>query len=445
MPNDLTNVQLNPDDTLGNEGNNGTDVVAFNQATDFTVSEDNLTIMTEAGAHGFDKDNNIVDDKGEILLSKDEIDVNDFNTLSKDDFIKKYFDDNNANNGTSDTDTDDSAIIIDDVEYTIDDSGNAIDKEGKVFKTKEELIELEEVGDDTSDLSIEELAKLDGYLLNDEQGNPLEFENNLEGIVARNKLIIAKETDRIVTEQLDKFFAENNDIKSIYDYKRTHGSLDGYSDFVDYTKIDIDKDNISQLKDIIKTVKLGNGQTAEQVESYIKYLETEDLLLTEATSDLKILADRQIATNNEQVLAEQQRLSEIAQQNEKFFNETKALVETGVIGNFKIPDNLKIKQEDGTLVNVPKTALLDFMFRPITKEGYTAAQLKRAERNKSVENILLDELQLFVDYNTEQIIEDTVNNRNIKNLKTAKKNNSGTRRFKSSNGSQNNTANNVVL
>lgn len=78
-------------------------------------------------------------------------------------------------------DTQVTGVRIDDQDYVLDKDGNALDKDGKVFKTKEELTALENEDDEIP--LVDEIILKAGYELKDKDGNPKKYSDSIEGIL----------------------------------------------------------------------------------------------------------------------------------------------------------------------------------------------------------------------------------------------------------------------
>ena len=79
-----------------------------------------------------------------------------------------------------------TVVEIDGESYSIDDNGNAV-KDGKVVYTKEQLDSFEEATKevDENTATIEDLEKITGIEIKDENGNPVRHEMTVEGLAER--------------------------------------------------------------------------------------------------------------------------------------------------------------------------------------------------------------------------------------------------------------------
>jgi hypothetical protein len=74
------------------------------------------------------------------------------------------------------------AVTVDDVTYQLNDKGDAVDKDGKIVKTKEELDTLEDEQEDELPL-VDELLQKSGREILDDKGKPKKFPDTIEGIL----------------------------------------------------------------------------------------------------------------------------------------------------------------------------------------------------------------------------------------------------------------------
>jgi hypothetical protein len=404
-------------DDAAQEGAGTNDVISLNDYKDLTITDDNRSVLTEAGIAGFDKSGNAVNDKGEVILATGAYQKEDFEKLSKDDFTTKYFE--AAEGGTGDgTGTGDQPngvkpeelvegveLIIAEKEYKIDADGNAVHADGTKIE-KDKLLEMlkENVQQPTlSDDVIADIAKVDGYDLQDENGNPLTFDATPEGIAKRTQYIVENEVAKRTENVVQDFLSKTPELNSAFQYLRTHGSLEGFANHVDYATVTLDKDDKQQLRELVISDMVGVGKSRQEAEDYAKFVEANNKLFD--TADL-VLKKKQEAQIKEQADADAREAKQ-REDAERYFQEVqdkaKAVVTDGKILDYQLPLNLRIKGDDGTIKTVPRAEFEKYLFEPVTPEGYTMAQVKRMEYNKSIDNLIFDDLLMFLGMDTNQL------------------------------------------
>ena len=169
----------------GNEDiiNNATsDEIADTDFISKLNDEHKSKIINAVGGKSFDLEGNVLNDKNEVILSATDFRKSIANQL--------------AAGSTVSSIEDVEAIVIDDVELTINENGEAVDKDGNVVKTKEEVESIiAEQSDRDTDLSdvgalMQEVTKLTGFELTDANGNPVEFEPTVEGLAKREEYLV---------------------------------------------------------------------------------------------------------------------------------------------------------------------------------------------------------------------------------------------------------------
>ena len=148
---------------------------------------------------------------------------------------------------------------------------------------------------------------------------------------------------------------------------------------------------------------VGVGKSRQEAEDYAKFVEANSKLFD--TADL-VLKKKQEAQIKEQADADAREAKQ-REDAERYFQEVqdkaKAVVTDGKILDYQLPLNLRIKGDDGTIKTVPRAEFEKYLFEPVTPEGYTMAQVKRMEYNKSIDNLIFDDLLMFLGMDTNQL------------------------------------------
>lgn len=153
--------------------------------------------------------------------------------------------------GNGEEETESEQVEIDGTLYTLDDNGNAVDDNGEIKFTKEQIDAMSDEGANELDGDyIEAISKASGIVIKDEKGEPVKFEPTIEGFAKREAAIKALGEREGFAKGFNEFLANNPDIAALVEYKSKFGTIEGYSANVDYSKVEI-KDDDDLLADLI--------------------------------------------------------------------------------------------------------------------------------------------------------------------------------------------------
>lgn len=275
-----------------------------------------------------------------------------------------------------------ATIELEGVSYNLDKDGNAIDTEGKVIKTKDELVALNQVP------LIQEVQQGTGIEITDENGNPIVYEDSIEGMIKREADVYAIGQRLGYDAALNEYFKANPDIANLAKYKQLYGSVDSYFERTDYTKLTIDESNKEQMRSIIIAEKIAKGEAADDAKAIADYIEADGKLADKSKAALSYLQKVQADKDTAQAkLVSEQEASRI-QNLEKFYGVSlkddkvvplnvegslyDVVVNKGQIGELKIPTTgIKLKQNDGTYKTFTRTDLFEYI--AIGEDGVSEA------------------------------------------------------------------------
>lgn len=153
--------------------------------------------------------------------------------------------------GNGEEETEPEQIEIDGTLYTLDDNGNAVDDNGEIKFTKEQIDAMSDEGANELDGDyIEAISKASGIVIKDEKGELVKFEPTIEGFAKREAAVKALGEREGFAKGFNEFLANNPDIAALVEYKSKFGTIEGYSANVDYSKVEI-KDDDNLLADLI--------------------------------------------------------------------------------------------------------------------------------------------------------------------------------------------------
>lgn len=311
----------------------------------------------------------------------------------------KHEDKKDEGNKTETTELEAGTVLeFEGVEYTVDDKGNVVDKEGNIYKKAEEVKEWMSSLDttdenDLTELNINNIQKEVGYDIVDENNNPVEFENSLKGVKAYIEAVKEQETKNIVQGTMNKFYNDNPLVKQFIDYVTLTGSPKGFGDIPDRRRIKLDAENKDQHIDIIKMAAQEFGNSGIN-DNYIKYLETTGGLYDEAKLQLKALQDKDIAVRKQ--IEEQAAAARVQEEKElnEYFEEVNNVIRSRKLGQFTLPENITVERNGRKL-----TLNLEDFYRYVSQpsvvdeeSGNKITAYQRDLRNQSNKNLLEKEL-----------------------------------------------------
>lgn len=259
-------------------------------------------------------------------------------------------------------DTPDGTLIV-------DAQGNLIDKDGNVFKTKDEandyLNQFETDGDEggrEEELSIKTIQEAIGVDVVDDKGKKIKFDNTPEGIKSYVNSVMEIRENEIAEAAINRLYQDVPVLPDIINYYIANGnSLEGYNEIPDRTQIVVDDNNVSQQKAIIKQAYKEFGRRGD-VNKYIKYLEDSGQLLETAKDELAAL---QQADKEEHERLRQQaeaRIKADEEASEKYWNGVKKVIDGKKIAGYQIPDNIIISR-DGKKISATPQDFFNYLYQ----------------------------------------------------------------------------------
>jgi hypothetical protein len=221
--------------------------------------------------------------------------------------------------------------------YKIDEKGNAIDSEGKVFKTKEELEVIANSQLQEEPTLVSELITKSGYVIKGEDGKPKVYEDTPEGLLEWNNDV----ADLKANQAREKFFTENPDILDLYEAKQRGQNLADYVQKKEnsWSNTKFDEANEEMLKSVVVSNLLRTGMPKEQAELTAKmYKDTNQLkafgkIAYEAeTKYEKEAIDTEKANFKANQKAEEERT-------EKHWTSVNETIKSGKLQNISIPES----------------------------------------------------------------------------------------------------------
>ena len=320
-----------------------------------------------------------------------------------------------------------SSIIIADetgkeVTYSLNETGDAVDAEGKLVYTAIQLKEFSEPEKELS--SIEDISKLSGITILDETGKPKLYENTVEGFAQREADIKRAGYQEAADKALTTYFQENEDIAAMAKYKRTYGTLEGFNNHTDYTKLTLNKDDANQLYDVIIKAELKKGTSVDRAKRIADFAKSDNSLFIDAQESLtylKTIQESEVANATARENAELASAIErdnnyfgIAYENgkEKILNVDNSVydlvVNKGTFGGLTIPiDGITVKDPKGSSKHLTRKQVFEYIATPVAEiegELYSQAQLDEYKRISKKEELIATYMRNLLGNNLDSLI-----------------------------------------
>lgn len=256
-------------------------------------------------------------------------------------------------------------IEFDGVVYTVDSKGNLIDDKGAIFKEADKVadwlksVEVDEGNEGNLELSIASIQEALGITVTDENGNPVEFTNDAQGLNAYVNAVIDLKSNELQQAAINKMYADNPLLKQFTDYVQLTGTPRGFGEIPDRSGIVLDKENEEQLKAVIRMAAKEFGNKSLN-ENYIKYLKDSGSLYDEAKGQLAMLVekDRQVRADIEARAAAKREAD--AKSISDYWNKVNNVINSRVIAGYKLPESF-IKEANGQKVTITPNDFYNYL------------------------------------------------------------------------------------
>lgn len=321
-----------------------------------------------------------------------------------------------------------SVVTVGEDSYTVDANGNLLDKDNNIFKSSNEVAEwlaqFETVDDDddADAINLANIQKAIGVELSDENGNPVEFENSIEGIKSYiNGVVEANREDnyRTAFNSIQQQYPFIDDV--INYWVANNNSLEGYNEIPDRSKIEVIPNNAAQHEAIIRQA-WAESKRPGNIEDYLQYLKSSGNLEAVARDELKGLQQldaeyrERIAQQAEEVEAQQQQY--IAE----YWKSVQDIVQGGKIAGYDIPETISVNR-DGRTIAVGRNEFFNYLYQ-VDGEGKSMYQrdIEATDENTQLQDQLLRAYLMFTGGSYADLVAMADNKNKVKHLKLTAKN-----------------------
>ena len=395
--------------------------------TDLTIGTEKFKINDKGEA---------IDDLGKVIKTKEEIEKlkNPGTPIPTEEEKRKQQELATAANKldektkqVANTLTEGTEVELDGKTFTVNKDGN-IEQDGKVLKTKQELINLlVEAETNREEDYIGTVQKATNLVITDDTGVPIKYDNTVEGFTKYAQDLYSNGRNIGRTEFEQELFSRFPVLQDVIDHLTLKGSLNGFNEQTDYSALTIGDDEQQHI-DIYTKAKSAQGMSATEIADMVNYLKADKKLKDAAIVSLSYLKDSQQKEKaNRTANIEQQRQAqelEIA----NYWKEVHTTINNKQLTlgekKFVLPEIIKVKDNTGKVVTRTLKDFQDYIEKPVNFniDGriYTMTQHDYDEHientKRTPHNDLFDAYRRFTNYDDSQLIAANVSSNIVKQV-----------------------------
>lgn len=308
-------------------------------------------------------------------------------------------------------------INVDGVDYTIDAEGNAIATDGTVFRTATELAEL--IAQNGSEPSVlNQLQTRFGSDFKDENGNPIVFDDNEEGIAAYVETVVQSRVKEAQTAAINNLFETYPQVEQVINHLKLNGTLDDFVEIPDRSQITVSKDNEEQQAAFIREEWKLSGKKGD-VNKFIDYCKNAGILYdtaVESKEAVDSIYESRLAEQKAQVEAKE---AAAAAEEKAYWDNVEKTISKGELLGYSIPEQIQCNK-DGKKVMLSRKDFLKYVSTPIDNEGNTAYMLDEAkvDSNARMQDDLLKAFLRFTGGDYASLVGMAVNKQKVLSIRT---------------------------
>lgn len=309
-------------------------------------------------------------------------------------------------------------VNVDGVDYTIDANGNAVGADGTIFRTAAELTEL--IAQNGSEPSVlDQLQTRFGSDFKDEDGNPIVFDNNAEGIAAYVDTVVQSRIVEAQTAALNNLFETYPQVEQVINHLKLNGTLEDFVEIPDRSSITVSKDNEEQQATFIREEWKLSGKKGD-VNKFIDYCKNAGILYdtaVESKEAVDSIYESRLAEQKAQVEAKE---AAAAAEEKEYWENVEKTISKGELLGYSIPEQIQCNK-DGKKVMLSRKDFLKYVSTPVDSEGNTAYMLDEAkvDSNARMQDDLLKAFLKFTGGNYASLVGMAVNKHKVLSVRTA--------------------------
>lgn len=309
-------------------------------------------------------------------------------------------------------------INVDGVDYTIDAEGNAIAADGTVFRTATELAEL--IAQNGSEPSVlNQLQTRFGSDFKDENGNPIVFDDNEEGIAAYVETVVQSRVKEVQIAAINNLFETYPQVEQVINHLKLNGTLDDFVEIPDRSQITVSKDNEEQQAAFIREEWKLSGKKGD-VNKFIDYCKNAGILYdtaVESKEAVDSIYESRLAEQKAQVEAKE---AAAAAEEKAYWDNVEKTISKGELLGYSIPEQIQCNK-DGKKVMLSRKDFLKYVSTPVDSEGNTAYMLDEAkvDSDTRMQDDLLKAFLRFTGGDYASLVGMAVNKQKVLSIRTA--------------------------
>lgn len=309
-------------------------------------------------------------------------------------------------------------INVDGVDYTIDAEGNAIAADGTVFRTATELAEL--IAQNGSEPSVlNQLQTRFGSDFKDENGNPIVFDDNEEGIAAYVETVVQSRVKEAQTAAINNLFETYPQVEQVINHLKLNGTLEDFVEIPDRSSITVSKDNEEQQATFIREEWKLSGKKGD-VNKFIDYCKNAGILYdtaVESKEAVDSIYESRLAEQKAQVEAKE---AAAAAEEKAYWENVEKTISKGELLGYSIPEQIQCNR-DGKKVMLSRKDFLKYVSTPVDSEGNTAYMLDEAkvDSDARMQDDLLKAFLRFTGGDYASLVGMAVNKQKVLSIRTA--------------------------
>lgn len=309
-------------------------------------------------------------------------------------------------------------VNVDGVDYTIDAEGNAIAADGTVFRTATELAEL--IAQNGSEPSVlNQLQTRFGSNFKDENGNPIVFDDNEEGIAAYVETVVQSRVKKAQAAAINNLFETYPQVEQVINHLKLNGSLDDFVEIPDRSQITVSKDNEEQQAAFIREEWKLSGKKGD-VNKFIDYCKNAGILYdtaVESKEAVDSIYESRLAEQKAQVEAKE---AAAAAEEKTYWDNVEKTISKGELLGYSIPEQIQCNK-DGKKVMLSRRDFLKYVSTPVDSEGNTAYMLDEAkvDSDARMQDDLLKAFLRFTGGDYASLVGMAVNKQKVLSIRTA--------------------------
>jgi hypothetical protein len=306
---------------------------------------------------------------------------------------KRLADEEEAKKTAGQTDSKESFFEFENKQFKLDENGNALNEDGTIFKSKEELDAINagntNGSDDTVLPLIEEIIQLNGIQILDDKGQPKVYADTIQGVIEYSKDVAKFEAENSQKE----FFNRLPQVKEFAQHLINGGKEEDFykaktASWKNYT---LDTANEAQLIEVITQDLIAKGQTPDEAADIVTLYKDSNRLEEKGKAAVESRRKAEEVSNAQKAEKEKQESLATQAKIEQYWKGIETTIKTGKLQNIVIPEADKNAFFNYMSVAVDKNGnsqydLDEMMSKPEDDLQYKYLRFKKFDLSKLVKN-----------------------------------------------------------